>query len=242
MATVVAGDGVRAHAEAHGRGIPRGRSPAPCARPTRTGGPRSTRWSRPERGWSCGITAGTAGRQRRRIPTPTRMERVVDDLGRVLDWAAPGEPAVLGGHSFGGLASLHFTLRHPERVRGLLLIDSGPGLQEPEGPGELDPSHRARGLVHREARAPQLRREGGGHDRGAAPGAAGRPGRGGGHRGPGSGGPRPLRAPRGGRRTAGDRRSPVHRRPGAGDRRREGRALPAGRRRHGREAPPRARR
>jgi pimeloyl-ACP methyl ester carboxylesterase len=65
-------------------------------------------------------------------PDAYSMERVVDDLGCVLDWAAPGEPAVLGGLSFGGLASLHFALRHPERVRGLLLIDSGPGFKNPK--------------------------------------------------------------------------------------------------------------
>ena len=35
----------------------------------------------------------------------------------------------VAGLSFGGLASLHFTLRHPERVRALLLIDSGPGFK-----------------------------------------------------------------------------------------------------------------
>jgi len=60
-------------------------------------------------------------------PAAYSMEQVVDDLGRVLDWAA-----VLGGLSFGGLASLHFALRAPARVRGLLLIDSGPGFKNPE--------------------------------------------------------------------------------------------------------------
>jgi pimeloyl-ACP methyl ester carboxylesterase len=60
------------------------------------------------------------------------MDHVVDDLGRVLDWAAPGRPAVLAGLSFGGLASLHFADRHPDRVRGLLLIDSGPGFKNPK--------------------------------------------------------------------------------------------------------------
>jgi len=68
-------------------------------------------------------------------PAAYSMEQVVDDLGRVLDWAAPAAPAapaVLGGLSFGGLASLHFALRAPARVRGLLLIDSGPGFKNPE--------------------------------------------------------------------------------------------------------------
>ncbi|MEE8508844.1 MAG: alpha/beta hydrolase [Myxococcota bacterium] len=65
-------------------------------------------------------------------PDAYSMSQVVDDLGRVLDWAAPGEPAVLGGLSFGGLASLHFCLENPERVRALVLIDSGPGFKKPE--------------------------------------------------------------------------------------------------------------
>jgi pimeloyl-ACP methyl ester carboxylesterase len=64
------------------------------------------------------------------------MERVVEDLGTVLRWAAPGEPAVLAGLSFGGLASLHFAHRHPERVRALVLIGSGPGFKKPEALAE----------------------------------------------------------------------------------------------------------
>jgi len=60
------------------------------------------------------------------------MEQVVDDLGRVLDWLAPGEQAVLAGLSFGGLASLHYTVAHPERVRGLVLAGSGPGFKNAE--------------------------------------------------------------------------------------------------------------
>lgn len=60
------------------------------------------------------------------------MSQVVDDMGAVLDATAPGEPAVLAGLSFGGLASLHFALRWPERVRGLVLAATGPGFKKPE--------------------------------------------------------------------------------------------------------------
>jgi len=60
------------------------------------------------------------------------MDTVVSDLGRVLDAAAPGQEAVVGGLSFGGLLSLHFTLAHPDRVRALLLIASGPGFKKAE--------------------------------------------------------------------------------------------------------------
>jgi pimeloyl-ACP methyl ester carboxylesterase len=60
------------------------------------------------------------------------MEQVIDDLSRVVDWAAPEEPAVLAGHSFGGLASLHLAARQPQRVRGLVLLATGPGFKNPE--------------------------------------------------------------------------------------------------------------
>lgn len=60
------------------------------------------------------------------------MAQVVDDLGRVVDRASPDAPAVVGGLSFGGLASLHLALARPDRVRALLLLDSGPGFKNPE--------------------------------------------------------------------------------------------------------------
>jgi pimeloyl-ACP methyl ester carboxylesterase len=50
----------------------------------------------------------------------------------VCEWAAGAEPVVLGGLSFGGLASLHLALAQPARVRALLLVDSGPGFKQPE--------------------------------------------------------------------------------------------------------------
>jgi pimeloyl-ACP methyl ester carboxylesterase len=131
VATVVAGDGVALYAEAHGRGIPVAFSCALCTT--------HVNW-RPQ--VASLVAAGARvilwdyrGHGRSSVPADPdaySIEWVVDDLGRVLDWAAPGEPAVLGGLSFGGLASLHFALRHPERVRGLLLIDSGPGFKNPK--------------------------------------------------------------------------------------------------------------
>lgn len=68
-------------------------------------------------------------------PTDERaysMEQVIDDLSRVIDWASPDAPAVLAGHSFGGLASLHFAARNKERVRALVLLATGPGFKNPE--------------------------------------------------------------------------------------------------------------
>jgi 2-succinyl-6-hydroxy-2,4-cyclohexadiene-1-carboxylate synthase len=65
-------------------------------------------------------------------PGAYTLDRVLNDLGRVLDWAAPGKRVFLGGVSFGGMASLHFAHHHPERVRGLILVSTGPGFKNPE--------------------------------------------------------------------------------------------------------------
>ena len=43
------------------------------------------------------------------------------------------ERAVVGGLSLGGYMSLAFYLAHPERVRALVLCDTGPGYRNPEG-------------------------------------------------------------------------------------------------------------
>ncbi len=71
-------------------------------------------------------------------PLAYSLEHVVDDLDRVLEWAAPGEPAIVGGLSFGGLASLHLALARPERVRALLLVDTGPGFKKPEAQAQWE--------------------------------------------------------------------------------------------------------
>ncbi|MGA2951322.1 MAG: alpha/beta fold hydrolase [Caulobacteraceae bacterium] len=55
----------------------------------------------------------------------------VGDMAALLD-AASVERAVLGGLSLGGYMSLAFNLAHPERVRALLVIDTGPGYRSDE--------------------------------------------------------------------------------------------------------------
>ena len=65
-------------------------------------------------------------------PDAYSMDRVVADLLAVADATTPSEPFVAAGLSFGGLASLHFRVRHPERVAALVLIGSGPGFKNAE--------------------------------------------------------------------------------------------------------------
>jgi pimeloyl-ACP methyl ester carboxylesterase len=131
MTTVIAGDGVKLYAEACGEG------PAvlfSCALCTTRENYRPQVGPLVEAGYRVVIWdyRGHGRSESPDGPGAYTMERVVDDLGCVLDWAAPGQAAVLGGLSFGGLASLHFALAHPGRVRALLLIDSGPGFKNPE--------------------------------------------------------------------------------------------------------------
>jgi pimeloyl-ACP methyl ester carboxylesterase len=121
-------DGVRLHAEAHGEGIPLVLSCAYCTThenfrpqvdPLVRAGARVVLWD--YRGH--GLSEAPAD------PAAYSMDQVVDDLARVADLAAPDRPVVLGGLSFGGLASLHLALRRPERVRALVLVGSGPGFK-----------------------------------------------------------------------------------------------------------------
>lgn len=119
------------YAEAHGEGIPLVLSCALCTthenwrpqvEPLVAAGARVVLWDYRGHGRSDAPEAASA----------YHLEAVREDLGRVLDWAAPGVPAIVGGLSFGGLLSLHLALASPERVRALLLVDTGPGFKKPE--------------------------------------------------------------------------------------------------------------
>jgi len=128
---VEASDGTELYVESHGSGVPFVLSCAFCTThenwrgqvgPLTRAGARVILWD--YRGH--GLSGAPED------PDAYDMERVVDDLRCVLDATAGDEAAVLGGLSFGGLCSLHFALAHPERVRALVLVDSGPGFKNPE--------------------------------------------------------------------------------------------------------------
>jgi pimeloyl-ACP methyl ester carboxylesterase len=59
-------------------------------------------------------------------PTAYSEEATVADMAAILD-AVGAERAIVGGLSLGGYMSLAFYRVHPERVRALLIIDTGPG-------------------------------------------------------------------------------------------------------------------
>ena len=131
MPRVRSGDGVSLHAEATGEGPPVVFS---CALNTTSENWRAQVETIAPRGYRVVLWdyRGHGRSDAPEDPDAYTMERVVSDLACVLDWAAPGERAVLVGLSFGGLTSLHFALAHPERVLGLVLAGSGPGFKNPK--------------------------------------------------------------------------------------------------------------
>ena len=58
-------------------------------------------------------------------------DHTVADMGALLDEVG-AKTAIVGGLSLGGYMSLAFYRKHPERVRSLLIIDTGPGFKKDE--------------------------------------------------------------------------------------------------------------
>lgn len=59
---------------------------------------------------------------------PWTFERIVTDLVELLE-AETDEPVLIVGHSFGAATALHLAHRHPELVRGLVLLDPAIALE-----------------------------------------------------------------------------------------------------------------
>ena len=64
-------------------------------------------------------------------PDAYTAQHVEQALENWIDSLKDGPPYILVGHSFGGYLSLSYALRHPERVRGLVLIDPFYSRQQP---------------------------------------------------------------------------------------------------------------
>jgi pimeloyl-ACP methyl ester carboxylesterase len=62
-------------------------------------------------------------------PSQYSEEATVADMEAILD-ALGAKTAIIGGLSLGGYMSLAFHRAHPERVRALLIIDTGPGFKK----------------------------------------------------------------------------------------------------------------
>ena len=64
-------------------------------------------------------------------PSEYSEDKTVADMTAILE-AVGADQAIVGGLSLGGYMTLAFNLAHPERVRALLLIDTGPGFKSDE--------------------------------------------------------------------------------------------------------------
>ncbi|MBW2416406.1 MAG: alpha/beta fold hydrolase [Deltaproteobacteria bacterium] len=65
-------------------------------------------------------------------PQAYTAAETLEDMRALLDEAG-ADRAVIGGHSMGGYLSLLFRLEYPERVRALMLFNTGPGFKK-DGP------------------------------------------------------------------------------------------------------------
>ena len=63
-------------------------------------------------------------------PSLYTRERALDELARMIDRA--GGEVVLIGHSLGGYLSQHHAMNHPQGIRGVALLATGPGFRDAE--------------------------------------------------------------------------------------------------------------
>jgi pimeloyl-ACP methyl ester carboxylesterase len=63
---------------------------------------------------------------------PTSLEQLADDAVALLDALHIDEPAIVCGCSMGGYVAQHVAIRHPTRVRSLILVDTKLEADTPE--------------------------------------------------------------------------------------------------------------
>jgi pimeloyl-ACP methyl ester carboxylesterase len=98
-------------------------------------------------------------------PSRYTLEHCLDDLAAVAAATGPG-PAVLVGHSFGGYLSLACWCRQRDRVRALVLVDTGPGYRDVAARAGWNTTvERFTGSIARKGRLALGRDDGMGYDR-----------------------------------------------------------------------------
>lgn len=70
-------------------------------------------------------------------PEPRTPERMTDDLHALLKALGESGPVILVAHSWGGTIVRLFARAHPERVRGIVLVDATPSLALERGQQRL---------------------------------------------------------------------------------------------------------
>ena len=96
------------------------------------------------RAYTCVYDRTGVGRSTKPKPAVTARDHVAE-LHELLELADVPRPAVVVGHSYGGIVSLMETVEHPEDVAGLILIDSSHPHQDERMAdlhlAELDPEY-----------------------------------------------------------------------------------------------------
>ena len=62
--------------------------------------------------------------------TAAPLRGSLDEIADLVAQSLPLEPVALGGYSFGGRVALHVALRHPDRVRQLVVLGATRGIED----------------------------------------------------------------------------------------------------------------
>ena len=111
-------------------------------------------WDRMRTSWSDDLTAlapDLPGHRGEPLPEGASFEQVVDILAELIQSQPPGPVAVVG-YSQGARLGLALALRHPDRVRRLVMESGSPGIE--------DEAEQARRRTEDAAKAERLRRDG----------------------------------------------------------------------------------
>jgi 3-oxoadipate enol-lactonase len=71
------------------------------------------------------------------------MDQMADDVVELLDGLGITEPVVVGGLSMGGYVALAMAVKHPDRLRALMLIDTKAAADTPEAAEKREETARA---------------------------------------------------------------------------------------------------